>query len=131
LDILKGTEGAQKLCDEVRAKFDAGIFKLPEGMSIERVAHAMEMSRVYEGHSIILDALKSDVKLTDAQQKAFNDHIASIGDLGVKLQKRMAEKHKLSHYSHYNKANKSLRAAHAKNLKQLKQAKKHMQQYQR
>ena len=131
LDVLMGTEKAQKLCDEVRAKFDAGIFQLPEGMSIERVAHAMQMSRVYEGHSVILDALNSDVKLTDAQQKAFNDHIASIGDLGVKLQKRMAAKHKLSHYSRYDNAKKSLRAEHIKNLQQLKQAKKQMQQNQR
>ena len=131
LNILMGTEKAQKLCDDVKAKFDAGIFNLPEGMSIERVAHAMQMSRIYEGNSIILYALNSDKKLTDAQQRAFNKHIADIGDLGVKLQKRMAAKHKLSNYNHYKHAKKSLREAHAKNLKQLKQAKKHMQQYQK
>ena len=131
LDILMGTEKAQKLCDDVKTKFNAGIFELPEGMSIERVAHAMQMSRIYEGNSIILYALNSDVKLTNAQQKAFNKHIADIGDLGVKLQKRMAAKHKLSNHNHYKHAKKSLREAHAKNLKQLKQAKKYMQQYQR
>lgn len=131
LNILMGTEKAQKLCDDVKAKFEAGIFKLPEGMSIERVAHAMQMSRIYEGNSIILYALNSDVKLTDAQQKAFNKHIADIGDLGIGLQKRMAAKHKLSNYNHYQHAKKSLREAHAKNLKQLKQAKKYMQQHQR
>ena len=131
LNILIGNENAQKLCDDVRSKIDAGIFQLPDGMSIERVAHAMQMSRIYEGHSIILDALNSDVKLTDVQQKAFNDHIANIGDLGVKIQKRMAAKHKLSRNSRYEQADKSLRAAHIKNLKQLKQAKKLLQQYQR
>ena len=131
LNILIGNENAQKLCDDVRSKIDAGIFQLPDGMSIERVAHAMQMSLIYEGHSIILDALNSDVKLTDVQQKAFNDHIASIGDLGVKLQKRMAAKHKLSHNSRYEQADKSLRVEHIKNLKQLKQAKKLLQQYQR
>ncbi|MBR3148088.1 MAG: hypothetical protein IKF41_01940 [Alphaproteobacteria bacterium] len=131
LDILMGEEKAQKLCNDVRAKLDAGIFKLPNGMSIERVAHAMQMSRVYEGHSVILDALNSNTKLTDAQQAAFNEHIANIGDLGVKLQKRMAAKHKLSHNNRYSHAKKSLRAAHAKNLKQLKLAKKQMQQSQR
>jgi len=131
LNILMGEEKAQKLCNDVRAKLDAGIFKLPNGMSIERVAHAMQMSRVYEGHSVILDALNSDTKLTDAQQAAFNEHIANIGDLGVKLQKRMAAKHKLSHNNRYSHAKKSLRVAHAKNLKQLKLAKKQMQQRQR
>lgn len=131
LTILIGNENAQKLCKNIRAKFDAGIFQLPDGMSIERVAHAMEMSRIYEGHSIILDALNSDVKLTDAQQQAFNDHIASIGDLGINLQKRMAAKHKLSRNSRYDHANQSLRMTHVKNLKQLKQAKKLLQQTQR
>jgi hypothetical protein len=66
-----------------------------------------------------------------AQQQAFNKHIADIGDLGVKLQKSMAAKHKLSKHNHYEHAKKSLRKTHAKNLKQLKQAKKYMHQYQR
>ena len=61
--------------------------------------------------------------LTVEQQKAFNDHIASIGDLGVKLQKRMAKQHNLSNHSRYSKASKSLQMEHAKNLKQLRQIK--------
>lgn len=126
LNILIGTKQAQKLCDNIQSKVDSGIFKLPEGMSVERVAHAMQMSRIYEGHSVILDALKSDVKLTVEQQRAFNEHIASIGDLGVKLQKRMSAKYNLSKHSRYDKAKKTLRMAHAKNLKQLKQMKNYM-----
>lgn len=123
LDILIGIERAQKLCDKVEAQVKDGIFTLPEGMSVERVAHAMEMSRIYEGNSVILDALKSNVKLTAEQQQAFDDHIASIGDLGVKLQQRMASQHKLNNHSRYDKAAKNLQMAHAKNLKQLRQIK--------
>lgn len=121
LNILIGTKRAQKLCDNVQSKVDAGIFKLPDGMSVERVAHAMQMSRVYEGRSVILDALNSNEKLTDEQQRAFDNHIASIGDLGVKLQKRIAAKRNLNKYSRYDNANETLRMAHAKNLEQLRQ----------
>ena len=126
LNILIGTKQAQKLCDNIQSKVDSGIFQLPEGMSVERVAHAMQMSRVYEGHSVILDALNSNVKLTLEQQRAFNEHIASIGDLGVKLQKRMASKHNLSKHSRYDNAKKTLKMAHAKNLKQLRQMRSYM-----
>lgn len=121
LNVLIGTKRAQKLCDNIQSKLDAGIFKLPDGMSVERVAHAMQMSRIYEGHSVILDALNSDKPLTVEEQRAFDEHIASIGDLGVKLQKRMATKHKLSKHSRYDNAQKVLKIAHIKNLKQLKQ----------
>lgn len=126
LDILIGSKRAQKLCNKVEAQVKAGIFKLPDGMSVEHVAHAMEMSRIYEGHSVILDALKSNVKLTAEQQHAFNNHIIGIGDLGVKIQQRMMSKQKLNNHSRYDKAKKSLRMAHAKNLKQLRQLKKRM-----
>ena len=126
LNILIGAERAQKLYHDICVKVKAGIFNLPDGMSVERVAHAMEMSRIYEGHSVILDALNSDVKLTVEQQKAFNDHIASIGDLGVKLQKRMAKQHNLNQHSRYDKAGKDFQRAHAKNLKQLRQIKNRM-----
>jgi len=121
LNVLIGTKRAQKLCDNIQSKVDAGIFKLPDGMSVERVAHAIQMSRIYEGHSVILDALNSDKPLTVEEQRAFDEHIASIGDLGVKLQKRMATKHKLSKHSRYNNSQKTLKIAHIKNLKQLKQ----------
>ncbi len=121
LNVLIGTKRAQKLCDNIQSKVDAGIFKLPDGISVERVAHAMQMSRIYEGHSVILDALNSDKPLTVEEQRAFDEHIASIGDLGVKLQKRMATKHKLSKHSRYDNAQKVLKIAHIKNLKQLKQ----------
>lgn len=126
LEILLGVQGAKKLCDQVRSQINAGVFAAPNGMSVERIAHAMEMSRVYEGNSVILNALTSKTKLTPAQQKAFNDHIDSIGDMGVKLQKRVAAQHKLSKQGKFNKAKKSIQIQHVKNLKQLKMIKKAM-----
>ncbi len=128
LDVLLGRAKAQKLCDDVRTQIELGIFAAPDGMSVERIAHAMEMSRIYEGQSIILDALHSNEKLTPAQQAAFEDHIAQIGDMGKGIQKRMARTQKLSSHSHYNKSKKTLRASHAKNIKHLRDLKKRSHQ---
>ncbi len=121
LDILLGAKKSADLCRRVQSQIDAGIFVAPNGMSAERIAHAMTMSRIYEGKSVILDALNSKTKLTPAQQAAFAQHIDDIGDLGVKLQKRMASQHKLSRHSKYDKASKSMQKVHIKNVKQLKQ----------
>jgi len=124
LNILLGQKKADDLCRQVQAQLDAGIFAAPRGMSVQRIAHAMTMSRIYEGKSIILDALKSKVRLTPAQQAAFEHHIDEIGDLGVKLQKRMASGHRLSTHSRYDHASKAMQKVHIKNLKQLKQMRK-------
>ena len=121
LDILLGTKGAADLCAQVQSQINSGIFAAPNGMSAERIAHAMTMSRIYEGKSVILDALNAKTKLTSAQQAAFNQHIAEIGDMGRGIQQRMAAKHNLSHHSKYDTASKTLKNAHIKNLKQLKQ----------
>lgn len=124
LNILLGTKKADELCRRVQSQIDAGIFAAPNGMSAERIAHAMTMSRVYEGKSVILDALNSKVALTPAQQAAFNQHIDEIGDMGVKIQKRMASKHKLSKHSCFDRASHAQQTVHIKNVKQLKQFRK-------
>ncbi len=124
LNVLLGQKKADKLCRQVQAQIDAGIFAAPRGMSVQRIAHAMTMSRIYEGKSVILDALKSTKRLTPAQQAAFAQHIDEIGDLGVKLQQRMASGHRLSTHSRYAQAPRALQQAHVKNLKQLKQLRK-------
>lgn len=124
LNILLGAQKADSLCRRIQSQIDAGIFAAPNGMSIERIAHAMTMSRIYEGKSIILTALQSTTKLTPAQQAEFNQHIDEIGDMGVKLQKRMAAKHKLSNHSKFNQATQSAKKLHIQNLKQLKQMRK-------
>lgn len=124
LDILLGEKEANDLCRRVQQKIDAGIFAAPRGMSAERIAHAITMSRIYEGNSVVLDAMNAQTKLTPAQQAAFEQHIDEIGDMGVKLQKRMAKKQKLSKHSRFNKAPKTLRQMHIKNLQQLQQMRK-------
>lgn len=121
LNILIGEKARNKLYTQIRNQVKNGIFQIPGNMSVERVAHAITMSRIYEGKSIILDALNSKQKLTQEQQKAFVNHIESIGVNGVGLQKRMAAKQKLSSHSKYDTASKSLKVTHAKNLKQLRQ----------
>lgn len=125
LNILIGQNARDKLYNKVRKQVERGVFQIPDGMSVERVAHAMTMSRIYEGKSIILDALNSEQKLNDAQQQAFAKYIEEIGVNGVGLQKRMAAKQKLSSHSKYDQASKSMKAAHAKNLKQLRQMRAH------
>jgi len=122
LDILLGESKANDLCAQVQSQIDAGIFAAPNGMSAQRIAHAMTMSRIYEGKSVILDALNSKTKLTPQQQAEFNHHIEEIGDMGVKLQKRMAAKQQLSTYSKYDRSSKILKQLHKKNMKQLRQA---------
>lgn len=121
LDILIGTKKRDALYNKIQAQVDRGIFRIPVGMSVQRIAHAIEMSRIYEGKSIILDALNSDKKLTEIQQIAFEVHIDGIGIRGEKLQKRMAEKQTLSSHSKFNKASYSQQMKHIKNLKQLRQ----------
>ena len=90
-------------------------------MSVQRVAHAMVMSRIYEGKSVILDALNTDKQLTDAQQSAFEEHINGIGIRGEKLQQRMSKKQKLSSHSKFDRSSYAKQQAHIKNLKQLRQ----------
>jgi len=124
LDVILGVKQANELCRRVQHQIDAGIFTVPNGMSVERVAHAMLMSHIYEGNSIILRALKSALKLTPAQQVEFNRHVAEIGDMGVNLQQRMAAKQKLSKHSYYDRTSAQLQNAHVKNLKRLKQLQK-------
>lgn len=119
LDIVIGKNARQKLCAEIRNQVDLGIFKIPNDMSVERVAHAMTMSRIYEGKSIILDALKSYNKLTDAQQAEFENYIKEVGERGEKIQKRAAKKQTLTNYSKYDQASKKMQKTHAKNLHEL------------
>lgn len=121
LDILIGKKKREALYNKIQNQVNRGIFKIPNGMSLQRIAHAMEMSRIYEGKSIILDALKSDKVLNQAEQEAFAKHIEGIGERGEKLQKRMMKKHKLSSYSKFNKASYAQQKTHIKNLKQLRQ----------
>lgn len=121
LDILMGAQRRDSLYNKIQNQVDRGIFKIPNGMSVQRIAHAMEMSRIYEGKSIILDALNSNTKLTDAQQQAFESHIDGIGIRGEKLQKRMMQKQKLSNHSKFDKSSYAQQKAHIKNLKQLRQ----------
>ncbi len=125
LNILIGQNARDKLYNQIRKQVERGIFQIPDGMSVERVAHAMTMSRIYEGKSVILDALNSEQKLNNAQQQAFAKYIEEIGVNGVGLQKRMAAKQKLSSHSKYDQASKSMKATHAKNLKQLRQMRAH------
>lgn len=121
LDILMGKKKRDALYNKIQNQVTRGIFKIPSGMSVQRIAHAMEMSRIYEGKSIILDALNSDKALSQAEQEAFAKHIDGIGERGEKLQKRMMQKHKLSSHSKFNKASHAQQKAHIKNLKQLRQ----------
>ncbi len=121
LDILMGAKKRDALYDKIQQQVDRGIFKIPNGMSVQRIAHAMKMSRIYEGESIILDALNNNIKLTEAQQIAFEKHIDGIGIRGEKLQKRMMQKQKLSNHSKFDKSSYAQQKAHVKNLKQLRQ----------
>lgn len=125
LNILIGEQAREKLYAQVRRQVERGIFQIPNGMSVERVAHAITMSRIYEGKSVIIDALNATQKLTPSQQAAFADHIEGIGVNGVKLQKRMAAKQKLSSHSKYDQASKAMKKTHAKNLKELRQMRGH------
>lgn len=126
LNILLNEKKAADLCNQVQRQMDAGIFVAPHGMSAERIAHAITMSRIYEGTSVVTDALESKTKLTPAQQAEFNQHIDEIGDMGVKLQKKMTTKQKLSQHSQFNKASKTMRQVHVQNLKHLHQLRKTM-----
>ena len=121
LDILMGAQKRDSLYNKIQAQVDKGIFQIPNGMSVQRIAHAMEMSRIYEGKSIILDALNTDKQLTDAQQNAFEEHINDIGVRGEKLQQRMSKKQKLSSHSRFDRSSYAKQQAHIKNLKQLRQ----------
>lgn len=116
-----GAKKRDALYDKIQQQVDRGIFKIPNGMSVQRIAHAMKMSRIYEGESIILDALNNNIKLTEAQQIAFEKHIDGIGIRGEKLQKRMMQKQKLSNHSKFDKSSYAQQKAHVKNLKQLRQ----------
>lgn len=121
LDVLMGTQKRDSLYNKIQTQVDKGIFKIPNGMSVQRIAHAMVMSRIYEGKSIILDALNTDKQLTDAQQSAFEEHINGIGIRGEKLQQRMSKKQKLSSHSKFDRSSYAKQQAHIKNLKQLRQ----------
>lgn len=119
LNIIIGKQEYSKLYKKIQHQVNNQIFEIPEGMSIERIAHAATMSRIYEGKSIVLDALETKVKLTPEQQKMFESHIEGIGVRGEKLQKRMSEKQKLSNHSRFDQASHSEQQKHIKNLQKL------------
>lgn len=119
LNIIIGEQAYLELYKKIKHQVLHKRFKIPEGMSIERIAHAATMSRIYEGKSIVLDALETKVNLTPDQQKMFESHIESIGVRGEKLQKRMSEKQTLSKHSRFDKASHSAQQKHVKNLQKL------------
>lgn len=119
LNIIIGEQAYLELYKKIKHQVLHKRFKIPEGMSIERIAHAATMSRIYEGKSIVLDALETKVNLTPDQQKMFESHIEGIGVRGEKLQKRMSEKQTLSNHSRFDKASHSAQQKHVKNLQKL------------
>lgn len=119
LNIIIGEKAYLELYKKIKHQVLHKRFKIPEGMSIERIAHAATMSRIYEGKSIVLDALETKVKLTPDQQKMFESHIEGIGVRGEKLQKRMSEKQTLSNHSRFDQASHSAQQKHVKNLQKL------------
>jgi hypothetical protein len=119
LNIIIGEKAYLELYKKIKHQVNNQIFEIPEGMSIERIAHAATMSRIYEGKSIVLDALETKVKLTPDQQKMFASHIEGIGVRGEKLQKRMSEKQTLSNHSRFDQASHSAQQKHVKNLQKL------------
>ena len=119
LNIIIGEQAYLELYKKIKHQVLHKRFKIPEGMSIERIAHAATMSRIYEGKSIVLDALETKVNLTPDQQKMFESHIESIGVRGEKLQKRMSEKQTLSNHSRFDQASHSAQQKHVKNLQKL------------
>lgn len=119
LNIIIGEKAYLELYKKIKHQVNNQIFEIPEGMSIERIAHAATMSRIYEGKSIVLDALETKVKLTPDQQKMFESHIEGIGVRGEKLQKRMSEKQTLSNHSRFDQASHSAQQKHVKNLQKL------------
>ena len=119
LNIIIGEQAYLELYKKIKHQVLHKRFKIPEGMSIERIAHAATMSRIYEGKSIVLDALETKVNLTPEQQKMFESHIEGIGVRGEKLQKRMSEKQTLSNHSRFDKASHSAQQKHVKNLQKL------------
>lgn len=126
LNIIIGEQARERLYNQIRSQVNRGIFQIPDGMSVERIAHAATMSRIYEGKSIVLTALKSDKKLTHNQQMAFAAHIDGIGIHGEKLQKRVAQKQKLSNYSRFDMASNLQKQAHVRNLQELQKIRTHV-----
>ena len=123
MDILLGTEKKNALLSKIQKQIDNNIFKLEQGISVERFAHAYVMSNIYEGKSIIHNSLSTTESLSPDQQQQLTLHILEIGEKGEKLQHRASQKGKLSNHNKFSSASKTLQHAHITNLKQLKQFK--------
>ena len=86
-----GKKQKQKLYNQILSQIDNHIFTLPDGMSHEEFAYAFSMYRAYGVKSSLADALKSNVKLTEAQNAQILEDIAKAGTTGMGV-KRMADR---------------------------------------
>lgn len=114
-----------KLYTQIKAQQEAGIFQMPENISIERFAYTHLIYQAYGFQSPLDQAINGTQKITAAQQKEMLQAIQTAGENGVGVQILAAQAaHKrgveLNHHSAYNNAPASMKAKYADAVKQVK-----------
>lgn len=89
-----GKKQRTKLYKDVQKQIEDKIFVLPEGMTYHEFAYAFAMYRAYGVKSSLADALKSQTKLTVAENQQIVSDIVAAGYNGVGVRKMADKLHK-------------------------------------
>ena len=129
IEILSSATQKEKLYKQIEQQLSAGIFKLPQDISKEKMAYSYVLYKEYGLSTSISQALTSKQRLTTQQQQKLEQEINAVGKKGEGVKKIAQQMYngKLSSYSKFNDASSKLQQKHVKNLKELMQLKKQNQ----
>lgn len=101
-----GKKQRAKLYKDVQKQIEDKIFVLPEGMSFHEFAYAFAMYRAYGVKSSLASALKSQTKLTVAENQQIVSDIVAAGYNGVGVKKMADKLHKNINLKQWRQAKK-------------------------
>ncbi|MBR1605075.1 MAG: hypothetical protein IJ660_03085 [Alphaproteobacteria bacterium] len=116
---LNGKKNLETFYQQIQSKIDQKIFKLENGITLPRFAHALYLSRIYENNSIIQEAMKRTSTLLPAQQKRLSQYFIEIGKKGEKLQSRHIQKYGAKRTNEFSQFPQHIQQKHLENLHRI------------
>ena len=115
---------------KVEAQEAAGIFTMPEGISVERFVYTHVMYKKYGLESPLEIAINGKQKLSDEQQRAIQEAINVAGENGAGVKMIAAKKskqmgRKLNNHSDFDNASPEMKQKYINAVRQAKALNKH------
>ena len=115
---------------QIEAQVNAGIFTMPEGVSVERFIYTHVMYKKYCLESPLEAAINGKQKLSDKQQLAIQEAInlagengAGVQEIAAKASKKMGRK--LNNHSDFDNASPEMKQKYINAVRQAKALNKH------